>query len=179
MATVGCEPSKRLNTGTPFKCEYLPVRIVARLGVQMEFTAKLIDLRKKHPSFRRSKFFHGRKVRGAGVKDVMWLNPGGTEMNDEEWGTSFVKTLGMLLPGDALDMRNWFGEAVTDETFLLLLNASHEEVNFTLPSLPGGQWKVVIDTVDERGFLEPPREHASGEVVPLAPRSVMLLSRPH
>ena len=40
FATVGCEPSKRLNTGVPFRWEYLPVRIVARLGVQIELTAK-------------------------------------------------------------------------------------------------------------------------------------------
>ena len=31
----------------------------------------------------------------------MWLNPAGQEMNDDEWGTHFVKTLGVLLNGDA------------------------------------------------------------------------------
>jgi glycogen operon protein len=68
---------------------------------------------------------------------------------------------------------------VTDETFLLLLNASHLDVNFTLPALAGGRWKTVIDTVDEKGFPDPQPEHEPGAVLPMAPRSVMLLSRPH
>jgi len=33
---VGRALSKRLKTGTPLRCEYWPVRIVARLGVQIE-----------------------------------------------------------------------------------------------------------------------------------------------
>ena len=33
-------PSKRLKTGTPLMCEYLPVRMQARLGVQIELTQK-------------------------------------------------------------------------------------------------------------------------------------------
>ena len=32
--------SKRLKTVTPLMCEYCPVRIAARLGVQMELVAK-------------------------------------------------------------------------------------------------------------------------------------------
>ena len=34
------ELSKRLNIVTPFRCEYWPVRIAARLGVQIELVAK-------------------------------------------------------------------------------------------------------------------------------------------
>ena len=33
------ELSKRLKTVTPLRCEYCPVRIAARLGVQIEFVA--------------------------------------------------------------------------------------------------------------------------------------------
>ena len=48
FATVGCCPSNRLKTGTPFLCEYRPVRIDARLGVQIEFVTKV--LRNSMPS---------------------------------------------------------------------------------------------------------------------------------
>jgi hypothetical protein len=34
--TVGCEPSNRLNTVTPLMWLYLPVRMTARLGAQIE-----------------------------------------------------------------------------------------------------------------------------------------------
>ena len=36
------DPSKRLNIVTPLMCAYWPVRIAARLGVQMEFVAKTL-----------------------------------------------------------------------------------------------------------------------------------------
>ncbi|MGB8169303.1 MAG: glycogen debranching enzyme GlgX, partial [Chthoniobacteraceae bacterium] len=144
---------------------------------QTEFTTRLIALRRDHPIFRRPKFFQGREVRGAGVKDIMWLNPGGQEMGDEEWGTFFVKTLGVLLSGDALDVRDWHGRPVTDDTFLMLLNASHEPVDFTLSNRAASRWSVILDTADERGFLDPQPEHDAGATLSLAERSFVLLRR--
>jgi len=34
-----------LNTGTPFTCEYWPVRMAARLGVQIELVTKTLSRR--------------------------------------------------------------------------------------------------------------------------------------
>jgi len=142
---------------------------------QTEFTARLIALRHEHPVFRRPKFFQGREVRGEGVKDIMWLNPSGNEMSDEEWSASYVKTLGVLLCGGALDVRDWHGEPITDDTFLMLLNASHEVVDFALPNTPAQGWVTLLDTTDERGFVEPQAEHSAGEKLALAERSFVLL----
>ena len=36
----------------------------------------------------------------------MWFNPGGTEMTDEEWNSGFVRCVGMLLSGKAIDVRD-------------------------------------------------------------------------
>ena len=144
---------------------------------QAAFTARLIAFRREHPIFRRPKFFQGREVRGAGVKDLVWLNPGGQEMNDDEWGTHFVKTLGMLLSGEALDVRDWHGEPIKDDTFLMLLNASPDAVDFVLPNHAAQRWAVVLETADERGFLDPQPEHPAGEKLPLAGRSLALLRR--
>lgn len=145
--------------------------------LQQDFTSRLITLRKLHPTFRRAKFFQGRKVRGVGVKDIVWLSPTGNEMTDEEWATHYVKTVGVLLCGDALDIRDWFCEPVTDDTFLMLLNASHLAVDFTLPPQPEREWTRVMDTMEEPSFLDPQPKHAPGSVVALAPRSFVLLSR--
>ena len=144
---------------------------------QTDFTARLIAFRREHPIFRRPKFFQGREVRGSGVKDLVWLNPGGTEMTDEEWGTHFVKMLGVLLSGDALDVRDWHGQPITDDTFLMLLNASHDAVDFVLPSQAAQRWAVVLDTAEEHGFIKPQPEHAAGEKLPLTGRSLVLLRR--
>ena len=142
-----------------------------------DFTARLIAFRREHPIFRRPKFFQGREVRGSGVKDLVWLNPGGTEMTDEEWGTHFVKTLGVLLSGDALDVRDWHGQPITDDTFLMVLNASHDAVDFVLPSQAAQRWAVVLDTAEEHGFIKPQPEHAAEEKLPLTGRSLVLLRR--
>ncbi|WP_395744816.1 glycogen debranching protein GlgX [Prosthecobacter sp.] len=156
---------------------WLSWKRTAEEDAQMEFTAKLIAFRRQHPIFRRPKFFYGRKVRGVDVKDIMWLNPLGQEMNDDEWNTHFVKTLGVLLYGDVHDVRDWHGMPVHDDTFLMLLNASHQQVDFTLPNYAVQRWAVVLDTVSEKGFLDTPVEHDAGTVLPLPERCFVLLRR--
>ena len=140
-----------------------------------EFTARLIQFRKEHPIFRRPKFFQGRKIRGSEVKDIMWFNPGGTEMNDDEWGTGFVRTLGMLLSGDTMDVYDEHGELIHDDTFLLLCNAFHEPVNFVLPGTADVRWELIIDTNEETGFLPAPQVAAAGDDFELGGRSLHLL----
>ena len=81
-----------------------------------EFTHKLVELRRQHPIFRRPKFFQGRKIRGGDIKDVMWFEPNGEEMTEDAWGTAHAKCLGMLLSGDAIDVRTFKNEPIRDRT---------------------------------------------------------------
>src|SRR5947207_2110489 len=99
----------------------------------LEFTKRLIRLRHEHPVFRRPKFFQGRRIRGSEIRDVMWFNPGGNEMSDEEWGSPFVRAIEVLLSGDTIDVLNFEGEPIRDETFLFLINAHFEPLPFVLP----------------------------------------------
>ena len=69
----------------------------------LEFTTKLVHFRLSQPALRRRKYFQGRSIRGGGVKDVAWLAPDGREMNDEAWNADFVRSLGMLLSGNAIE----------------------------------------------------------------------------
>jgi glycogen operon protein len=139
-----------------------------------EFTRRLIQLRKEHPVFRRPKFLQGRRIRGAEVKDVMWFNPGGNEMSDEEWASPFVRCLGMLLSGDTADILNFEGQPVHDETFLLLISAHYEPIDFLLPGLEHLEWELILDTREENGFLTTTRKYASGDDFALAERSTAL-----
>ena len=141
----------------------------------LEFTRKLIQLRKQHPVFRRPKFLQGRRIRGAEVKDVMWFNPGGNEMSDEEWGSPFVRCLGMLLSGDTTDIVTFEGDPVKDETFLLLINAHHEPIQFLIPGLEHLEWELIVDTSDEDGFVAANKKIASGDDFDLKERNTALL----
>ncbi len=141
----------------------------------VEYTASLAHLRHEHPIFRRPKFFQGRKIRGSDVKDIMWFNPGGTEMSDEEWNTAYVRTLGMMLSGDTIDVRDYKGEPIRDDTFLVLLNAHHEPLPFVLPGQEDVRWELILDTQLESGFLETAKAFSAGDELEMRDRSLCLL----
>ena len=111
------------------------------------FVRQLIALHKEHAVFRRRKFFQGRKIKGAEIKDIVWLRPDGEEMTDEEWNQDFARCLGVALSGAVIDEVTERGQRVKDENFLLLMNAHFEEIHFTLPAPPlGAGWIALIDT---------------------------------
>ncbi len=111
-----------------------------------EFTRLLIHLKKTHPVFRRRRFFQGRRIRGSEVKDIVWFGSHGKEMTDEEWDMGF-RTLGIRLAGDAIAEKGTRGEAIVDDTFLILLNAHHEDIPFILPAHTKRiRWELIFDT---------------------------------
>jgi len=141
----------------------------------LAFAQRMITLRKRHPVFRRKRFFQGRPIKGANVKDVLWLNPSGNEMSEEQWRDSSLRYLGMFLSGQGLDETDERGRKVSDENFLVLLNAHHEDVAFTLPaSRPGARWSAWMDTSREDG-LRPVDTYDAGTAYPLQARSMVVL----
>jgi isoamylase len=141
----------------------------------LEFTRKLIKFRKDHPVFRRPKFLKGRRISGSEIRDVMWFNPGGNQMSEDEWASPFVRCLGMLLSGDTSDVVTFEGEPVRDDTFLLLINAHYEPIPFVLPGQENLEWQSILDTTDPNGFLAEPGKFASGDDVGLGGRACCLL----
>ncbi len=140
----------------------------------LEFTQRIIALRNAHPLFRRRTFFRGRAVRDPAAKDVTWLAPSGKEMTDEEWNQSFARCLGVFLHGDGLTERDERGRPVQDDDLLLLLNAHHDEVPFTLPGEAQVRWNALTDTSVADGT--PAQEFFdAGTAYPLQGRSVALL----
>jgi glycogen operon protein len=114
------------------------------------FTSALIMLRAAHPVFRRRQFFQGRSIYGADIKDLSWFRPDGEEMTEEDWKQGYVRCLGVRLAGDRIEEKDHLGNPILDNTFLLLINAHHEPIQFTLPNPPATvQWQLVLDTVQE------------------------------
>jgi len=113
----------------------------------LAFAMKLIFLRQNHPVFRRRNFFQGRAIKGVGVKDILWVRPDGREMTDEEWNQEHARALGVFLSGSAVDELDERGQLITDENFMLLMNAHHEEVPFCLPTVASSMtWMTILDT---------------------------------
>jgi len=66
---------------------------------------------------------------------------------DEDWGSGYVRTLGMLLDGRAMTEWAASGELVRDEALLCLFNAFWEPIDFLLPSVEGvSHWEVLVNT---------------------------------
>jgi isoamylase len=143
--------------------------------ILFEFTKRLIRFRKEHPVFRRPKYFMGRRIRGSDVKDIMWFNPSGAEMNEQDWKNGFAKCLGMLISGSSIDVRDSKGESVRDDTFLMLCNAHYEALTFILPGREEIRWELVLDTNKERGFVKAQKTIPAGDEVELVDRSLCLL----
>jgi isoamylase len=141
----------------------------------LDFTRRLIALRKNHPSFTRRGWFQGRPLHGAGIEDIAWLTPGGTPMTDEDWSAGFAKSLMVFLNGSAIPGRGPRGERIVDDSFLLLFNAHAEPVDFTLDGTSGSRsWSVRVDT----STTQPPtnRPVEAGGQITVQGRSIMVLS---
>jgi pullulanase/glycogen debranching enzyme len=96
-------------------------------------------------------------------------------MSDDEWNLGFARCLGMYLAGDAIGELDGRGAPVTDDNFMLLINAHHEEIPFVLPGFRSSvRWRVTIDT-SRTGADPDARRHARGEVFRLQGRSLVLL----
>jgi isoamylase len=139
----------------------------------LKFIQRMTKLRKDHPIFRRRNFFQGRPIKGAGIKDILWLTPDGREMTDEEWNQSNARCLGVLLTGEGLGELGPRGELVIDDNFLLIINAHHEDVCFTLPVLtPTETWRAIVDTSWDD--LTQRSVHGGGTMYSLTARSLAL-----
>jgi isoamylase len=140
-----------------------------------DFTARVIALLKAHPVFRRRRFFQGRPIRGSTVKDVHWVAPEGREMSDDEWSHDHARCLGMYLSGSGITETDERGRPLRDDNFLLLVNAHHDELPFTLPAPSGeARWVAALDTSLPDPFV-PGRAFDAHSQYPLQARSLALL----
>jgi isoamylase len=139
----------------------------------LDFTRRLITLRREHPVLRRRRWFQGRSIRGS--VDLGWCKPDGTEMSDDDWDdAASAPAVGIFLNGDAITDRDRRGQRVTDDSFLLLFNGHADAIDWTLPKQWGQWWELVTDTGD------PAREGEaleSSETFQVAGRSVVVLQR--
>jgi glycogen operon protein len=140
----------------------------------LEFIKKVVQLRRDNPVFHRRRFFHGRAIRGSGIADISWFEPSGQEMDDEAWNAGFIQCLGVRLAGDLIGDVDERGEPIVGETVLLLLNAFHESIAFTLPATKEKQqWVRLLDTAEDNA---PVAALKGGDKYLLQGRSLTLLA---
>ncbi|MDQ1702376.1 MAG: isoamylase [Frankiaceae bacterium] len=156
---------------------YLDWDLAEKESGLLELSRLLIDLRRTHPVFRQRAFFLGRPVGEGGVKDLAWFTPNGEEMSVSDWLAPAARTIGMYLSGQGIRTRDSRGGTITDDSFLLLLHAAGDPVDFVLPGLPwASSYELILDT--GQPLAEEPPEPAtllSGDKIARLPRSFAVL----
>ncbi|HOX32532.1 MAG TPA: glycogen debranching protein GlgX [Spirochaetales bacterium] len=140
------------------------------------FAAKLVELRLRHPSFRRPEFFTGQDADYNACPDITWFDETGA---NPDWARAEHR-LAARIDGSKADIL----ADRDDNDFYLIFNAAAESALFSIGPAPlARRWYRVVDTSlpSPEDLLEP------GEELPLlpqdeyavAPRSlVLLLSKP-
>jgi isoamylase len=143
----------------------------------LEFARKVTALRTSHPVFRRRRFFDGEPIRsGDEVRDIAWLTPAGKEMQHQDWGHEFGKSIAVFLNGEAIPEPNARGERVVDDSFLMCFNAHDHEVEFVIPSDDYAQeWTAVLDTTDACGSVN--LVVHGGDAVTLPARALLIFRK--
>ncbi len=142
---------------------------------QVRFVQSLTALRRRYPILRRNRFLSTKVNEAIGVKEVTWVSSAGTEMREEDWNNG-TRCVGMLLDGRA--QVTGIKQRGQDATMLLVANAHHDVVPFTLPAAGDDQaqarWTLLLDTQ----FAEPAHatvhDFAAGGVYAVTARSMLL-----
>jgi isoamylase len=140
----------------------------------LEFTKKVIRLRREHPTFCRRRWFQGQKIKGVGVEDISWFLPSGEEMSEEHWSQDFAKSLGVVLDGRGIHSPGPKGEKILDDSFYIIFNAYHEQLEFALPAAKYGKsWTKIIDTSVSQ--LEKEESYPAEQRIAVEGRSIVIL----
>ncbi len=141
------------------------------------FVQKLTGLRHKYPILRRNLFLTGEYNQELGVKDVTWINPNGSEMQEHDWADENMRCFGMLMDGRA--QTTGIRQRGREATMLLVINGYRDMVAFTLPECAGGsQWSRLIDTNLEGNLKEQAKKPVfhTADTYTVTARSVLLFA---
>ena len=182
MLCAGDEMGKTQHGNNNAYCQdneisWLDWRLDGRRQALLGFTIRMIRLRLEQPVLQRRRFFLGQHFRDSSLKDLAWFRPDGSEMTEEDWKQPYIRSLAYLLGGDTISTPDERGERIVGDTLLVLMNAHHESVPYTLPDIEWGrEWEILLDTA---GGTDAKRDRLSASgVVEVAPRSLVVLSRP-
>jgi glycogen operon protein len=178
MALAGDEFGRTQNGNNNAYCQddaisWVDWEVQRKHGARVDFFRKLTYLRNSYPILRRSRFFTGAVNPDIDVKDVSWISADGSEMAAEVWDDDRTQCLGMLMDGRA--QPTGIHRRGHDATLLIVFNAHHDLVQFTLPPcFEARGWTRLLDTNDPD---LPAAEFDIGAVYDVTGRSLLLFER--
>jgi isoamylase len=129
----------------------------------LRYFTQMIAFRKRLAAVHRPRFFTG-ALNSRGLRDLTWH---GTQLNNPGWTDSNARVLAFTLAG--------FEE---DPDLHVMMNMYWDGLDFELPSVPGRQWQVAVDTgaPSPADIAEPGAERpVTGDTHHVAGRSIVAL----
>jgi glycogen operon protein len=182
MLTAGDEMGRTQRGNNNAYCQdndlaWVDWNLDERQRLLLDFTRRMVWLRRQEPVLQRRRFLEGALVRNSVLKDATWFKPDGTEMTQKDWANPELRTLAFLLGGDAIPNADEQGNRVVGNTLLVLMNANAAGVPFTLPDIRwGAHWEIVEDTADLSGQKRD--KQPAGSSIEVGARSLVVLRRP-
>ncbi|MEJ2886062.1 glycogen debranching protein GlgX [Actinomycetospora aeridis] len=132
----------------------------------IDFVADLIAFRAAHPVFRRRRFLTD--------ADVRWYTAGGEEMGDADWDRA--STVVIRFDGTAIGETDARGRPIVDDTFLVVVNLHHDEVEVDLTAVRVASREIDTSTgVVASRSQTPLAEYRRGDVMPVPGRAVVVV----
>jgi isoamylase len=178
MLCAGDEVGKTQQGNNNAYCQdnalsYVDWHLDPRRQALLQFTARLIHFRHQQPVLQRRQFLRGAHIWDSEFKDLTWYRPDGTEMGAQDWQMPFTRSLMYCLGGDAIPSVDEFGQRVVARSLLVLINAHHGPMTFTLPDAgEGSAWELAINTAEDAAA---PEVLQAGQTRLLIPRSMAVL----
>ena len=162
------------------KISWMPWNIDSTQDQLLEFTQKLVKLRKAHRVLHRRSFFGDTESKDALGKGTLpeadWFDITGDVMDEVDWNNKTARSMTVFLNGDAIPEIDQHGNQYVDDSFLLMFNSHYGSLDFTIPGPEyGAVWSLVIDTNDPKASG---KKYPAFSTITLEQRSMVVLTRP-
>jgi glycogen operon protein len=158
---------------------WFPWDLLPEARDMLHWTQRVIRLRREHSVLRRRHYFLGRPIRGAGIKDISWLKPDGSELaEDADWDDESLRAIGVWLAGAATDLVDERSRPIVGDTLVILMNSHDEGIEFRLPPAggPAAAWTLLLDS--SRPQAPEGERFASRDAYTLGGRAIAVLKHP-
>ena len=106
----------------------------------LEFTKRVIELRRTHVTFRRTDWLPEQGEAG----QVEWFTPGGDKQSLDDWRRHYARSITVSFDGSSIQHG---GRVVNDDDFMLMTNASDSDITFKIPPAVGELgWQLELHT---------------------------------
>ena len=141
----------------------------------LEFTRKLIALRRAHAVFRRRQFLFGREIEGSGLPDAAWFRANGERDARRGLGRAPRRSSACSSTARRSPRRTRAGARCSTSRSCCCSTATTRTHTFTVPDgVFGEEWTVVLDTADDAAKAE---DIPAGAEIELIDHSLVLLRR--